>query len=268
MWPLLIPESLFSGKFQAGQGGAWRGAWLHSPCPEEPPLGYAAGREVLAWLQPLLPARELSLGLRSPRRAPSLHPSVVLLGGSGVVLLLGCCCRTAKAKAKGSAGVGGKVLCKDAEPHLSLILQPPCARDGTATWVAPYLPSWCCAHIQQPWEGGKGGGKGGGNCTPCAHHRQGPVFPFPLLHPSFPSTPCVPSRTLCRGCSLIPRGSEDSGGSFLQEPTFPGKHRPLHVPLPAPHWPCLSGVQGTDVPPAARLKPVHHSLAAPSSMLL
>lgn len=56
---------------------------------------------------------------------------------------------------------GGKVLCRDAEPHLSLILQPPCARDGTATWVAPYLPSWCCAHIQQPtvafllgrWEG-------------------------------------------------------------------------------------------------------------------
>lgn len=23
------------------------------------------------------------------------------------------------------------------------------------------------------WEGGKGGGKGAGNCTPCAHHRQG-----------------------------------------------------------------------------------------------
>lgn len=118
------------------------------------------------------------------------------------------------------------------------------------------------------WEGGKGGGKGAGNCTPCAHHRQGLVFPFPLLHPSFPSTPRVPSRTLCWGCSLIPHGSEGSGGGFLQEPTFPGKHRLLRVPLPAPHWLCLSGVQGTDVPPAAGLKPVRHSLAAPSSMLL
>lgn len=104
MWPPLIPESLFSGRFQAGQGGTWRGAWPPSPHLEELPPGYTAGREVLAWLQPLLPARELSLGLKNPCRIPSLHPSVVLLGGSGVVLLLGCCCRTAKAKAKGSAG--------------------------------------------------------------------------------------------------------------------------------------------------------------------